>query len=260
MRLRGKYLCWLFVMMVFCAVSFGGCGGSSTASISGSEDITVPDTPANNDNYNPVPAPDTTVSPDEPTTVPDTTVSPDEPAAVPDDTSSSFWPDVNGTWKVDSGTFTSYITIGRKDGLPDEHLEDVSPFSRSEPVTFNLSVKKQGTDNVFSDTIVFSGEGVVGSGELYNTIRIYFTTTTNLVDPSKGETYEFVQTIGSGLHASNFNYIGDNTYKTKPNLTDEEHAGSYTSITFKDSSTIEYTSYSTYSSTSKLTVTLKRVN
>ncbi len=72
MRLRGKYLCWLFVMMVFCAVSFGGCGGSSTASISGSEDITVPDSPDI-----PAPAP-----------------------ATPDTNAVIF-----GTWRVESGTY-----------------------------------------------------------------------------------------------------------------------------------------------------------
>ena len=73
MRLRGKYLCWLFVMMAFCAVSLGGCGGSSTSSISGSEDITVPDSPDI-----PAPAPAT----------------PDTNAVI------------TGTWRIESGTYT----------------------------------------------------------------------------------------------------------------------------------------------------------
>ena len=41
MRLRGKYLCWFAVMAVF----LGGCGGSNS-SITGSEDVTVPDSNA----------------------------------------------------------------------------------------------------------------------------------------------------------------------------------------------------------------------
>ena len=98
----------------------------------------------------------------------------------------------------------------------------------------------------------------MSSGETYSVIRIYFWGQTNLAEPSKSETVEFVQLMGAESEYF-FDYKGDNTYITKPQMNDEAHEGSYRSIIFPDSSTIVYTNYSTYSAKTKLTVTLKRV-
>ncbi|MBQ9433229.1 MAG: hypothetical protein IJU26_03335, partial [Synergistaceae bacterium] len=95
MRLHGKYLCWLLVMAMFCAVSFGGCGGSSS-SLSGSydsRDIIVPDTPApvhtpTDSPDSPAPAPTPTDSPDSPAPAPTPPASPDSPAPAPTPTDS----------------------------------------------------------------------------------------------------------------------------------------------------------------------------
>ena len=215
MRLRGKYLCWLFVMMVFCAVSFGGCGGSSTGSISGSDDITVPDTPASSDSYTPVPAPDTTVSPD-------------EPAAVPDDISSSFWPDVSGTWKVEAAT------IDFQDGRIGTLDHQIVPV-------FEI------TTSVSAGTIDFSGEGIE-TNYYGNFVKWYYK-----LSPTD-ENNNFVMFPSGPLRIENFDYVGDNTYKAyddKASLT----------ISFPNSFTMTFDSFEYgYDTNTEIIVTLKRVN
>ena len=141
-----KYLCFAMILALFCAVSYGGCGGSSSSDglNGGSEDVYVPET-ENPENVTPTPVPVPDISPDvQPAPVPDT--SPDVQPA-PDTPNSSGGESVssslNGTWRVESGTHTMTLNgVGT----------NVMPYIQgsASPSTFAIAVSRNTNNDYYS--------------------------------------------------------------------------------------------------------------
>ena len=134
-------------MMAFCAVSFGGCGGSSTGSITGSEDVYVPETPNTSSDIQPAPAPDTT---------PESDITPNTPDSNTDG--------INGTWRIASGKIT--VTV------PGQNITANYIQGSASAQQFTISVSKN-THNQYH-TIALSGNGVDTSELVYGIVTARF--------------------------------------------------------------------------------------
>ena len=151
-----KFYSLLVIMFVFFAVISCGCGGGGNSG-------RVPENNPGNNVPAPAPAPD---SPDVPPT-------PDEPVSNGD-----FWPDVNGTWKVETASW-------------DTGDNTVLPFSRSIPPLFSIEVKDIENYNTMHTTLrnvlTFVGDDVENSGEPNSAIKLLFRNVTRI----NGEEIEF---------------------------------------------------------------------
>ena len=222
-------------MAMFCAVSFGGCGGSSS-SLSGSydsRDIIVPDTPApvhtpTDSPDSPAPAPTPTDSPDSPAPAPTPTASPDTPA--PHDNNAL----ISGTWRVTSGTYTLY----------DEYsLQDTAPE------TFSLTVRENDNGDTYSVTlseVVSLDFGIEYDGEKYP-------------EPFSAEGSDYVtREDGNGYISEEYGYSLPNGQPVHA-VGDEARE-----IIVVDSDTLQYReSYVNVTATgwdTRMELTLKRVN
>ena len=232
--LYGKKFCsFLVVMFVFFAVISCGCGGGGGG---GGNSERVPEDTLSND----VPTPDT--APDSPDITPEPD-EPDEPVSNGD-----FWPDVNGTWKVDTASW-------------DTGDNTVLPFSRSIPPVFDIEVKDIENYNTMHTTLrnvlTFVGDDVENSGDPYSSvIKLLFRNVTRI----NGEEIEFenMAVIFAGPEES-FRYTGNNTYEYLYSAVDEEHAGSSYTISFPDENTIIIVNISTYHANSEMRAALKRI-
>ena len=226
-----KYLCFAMILALFCAVSYGGCGGSSSSDglNGGSEDVYVPET-ENPENVTPTPVPVPDISPDvQPAPVPDT--SPDVQPA-PDTPNSSGGESVssslNGTWRVESGTYL--LTIN---GLGSNTMPYIQGSASAS--TFNITVSKNSGNDYYS--IIFSGNGVRENGTTDSSVICYFDT---------GDWAQYMQESRMQvdvLGGDSFEY-SNNTYSTNKvyNYVNENYAASI-SFSMPDNSTITYKMY-----------------
>lgn len=235
MRLRGKYLCWLFVMMVFCAVSFGGCGGSSTSSVSGSEDVYVPETPNTENPENVTPSPTPNISPDvqsapAPNASPDVQPEPEDTPGSGENVSSGL----NGTWEVVSASYSI------------DYRGKTYNFTYIEGSTLTFTILLTTTsyyDEGFY-TIALSGDAVAESDrhagevlgienyhQMFGGVPVEFSNDDNY--PNQGETVTYGFSGGNS-----FQYDEDGTYK----ILSVNSSGEYfypTTFTVKDNSHVQ---------------------
>ena len=228
MKFNRNSLCWLLVLVMALCVLSGGCGGSSSSDSggSGSEDVSVPETPNTN-------------TPDAPTTTPETP-STDTPTTAPDNSSPlNETPDsntgsenvssgLNGTWRVESGTYL--LTIN---GLGSNTMPYIQGSASAS--TFNITVSKNSGNDYYS--IIFSGNGVRENGTTDSSVICYFDT---------GDWAQYMQESRMQvdvLGGDSFEY-SNNTYSTNKvyNYVNENYAASI-SFSMPDNSTITYKMY-----------------
>lgn len=231
-----KSIYLFFVVLMFCVVVSSGCGGGGGSSSNFS------DNPDNEEIINEEPGeqendetPDTPNNPEpnEPNNPSPTPESPDVPPR------NTFWPNVNGTWKVETAEFIN--ASGR-----------VDTFIRSEPATFEIISIRTNHDDY--EALAFAGEGVQGSGEWYSSINIFFL----VIEPVLGEELETVQSL-SAVSEEEFDYAGNNTYNLKPEIRNQLSNAYDRVISFPDDNTIIH-DIQWLSTQNEMKVTLKRVN
>lgn len=167
-----KSFCVFFILLMFCVVVSGGCGGGGSDSSSSdnpdSEEITNEEPGRQENNQTPNAPNNTTPESDDPAS---SDVNP-SPSPMSQDLPSNrrFWPDVEGTWKVDSVTRTSTYPLSSryKDydawNLDTDVITEVKKYEVV-PTTIELSVEYWDFyipmfDKEVGEVIVFDGDSV----------------------------------------------------------------------------------------------------
>ena len=184
-----KYLCWLFLTAVFCAVSFGGCGGSSTGYFvspdAQSEDVTpvVPDVPASPDVAPVVPVDPTSpdvqpiVQPTSPDVVPDVPTPPTsgdiQPVVPEDPTSGDTTPDVptpptSGDTPPDVPTESEDVTPTESEDVTPTESEDVTGGTYTSTTALENALLINGSTNTYTNITVTKYGDASGQSENYD--------------------------------------------------------------------------------------------
>ena len=162
-----RFLCWLFLTAVFCAVSFGGCGGSDNLA-----SLVSPDTQSQDVTPTPTPtSPDVTPTP--------TPTSPDVTPVVPDPpTSPDVVPDVPNTPASGDNPPDMPNTPASGDNQPSTTSDDVTtPTTEDETVTgetytsstaFENALLINGSTSTYTNITVNKTGDASGQSENYD--------------------------------------------------------------------------------------------
>lgn len=229
MQFGNKFLCSVLVVMIFCFITSGGCGGSSDDD-NGTEQRQNQN---QGNNSNTLSTNNTPTTPNNPTN-PNTPNTPNNPTS-PDNPSNPTAPEtpvvqegLNGTWEGEkySGSFEAGGMI-----VYDEQYLDYTT-----PRTFTITASKNANDDYYS--IVFSGEGVTNSGAADSYIRaVFYTKGAANVDSENGEAWSSMPFMGAG---NKFEKVSDTVYRmTNQKISNtESDSEQFTTYTILDSSRV----------------------
>ena len=232
MQFGKKFLYSLIVVMIFCFITSGGCGGGSDNDNGTEQNQNQSQGNTQNNNNNST-NPNNPTNPNTPNT-PNNPTSPDNPSN-PTNPTNPTNPEtpvgqdgLNGTWEGEkySGSF-----YGGYVNYDEQYLDYTSPR------TFTITVTKNANDDYYS--IVFSGEGVHNSGAVDSYITaVYYTKGAANVDSDNGEAWSPMPFRGAG---DKFEKVSDTVYKmTNETISNgESEVEWYTTYTILDNSRAE---------------------
>ena len=223
-----KSLCWFLAVMLFCAVAYGGCGGSSSDSFVSDEDETnqSQDVTPTNPNTSTPQSQDVTPTPTNPNTptpqsqdiTPTNPNTPTEPEPQPTTETPSVQTDLNGIWEGEKGSGSFQ---GGYVDYDEQYLDYTSPR------TFTITVTKNANDEYY--TIVFSGEGVHDSGTTDSYINaVFYTRGAANVDSHNGEARSYNPFQGAG---DKFEKVSDTVYRMVAVMASEQVSNGVSLIT-----------------------------
>ena len=238
---RQKSLClFLAVMMLFCVIASGGCGGSGGEMQEGmpNQETTSPDNPTTPETPTNPETPDTHEAPDTPETpnTPNTPEIPDTPPT-PDIPQNEIVSGLNGTWNV-----VSYSADMTFDGQTYHYfISQPKVTIRSFTISVSANPSKEGYYN-----IILSGDAVQDTKER-------FSEGDTIHDPSKFDTesltkfggvyYLFVGSMraeGTISGTDSAQKESDNVYKSATIYDEAGNSGSWAYVVVDDS-TVLYT-------------------